>query len=412
MKPVQLLPPVLAAGIVAFWLLHQNTTLSALQKSPPSQPHSTRPSPPPRQPTLNWHQLATLTSERLPTLFDKQLILRAEARIRAMTETELLAALDEVSTLNADIRELDELRKKLIAAIQQKNPETALDYLNHPDRKKERHLSDPSSNILAAWAATDPSAAAAWFDRRVASGDFDTTSLEGHNFRRNRIEAALLGVLLKSNPADVEKRILALTDNQRLATLRQILTEADHNNQSLPGETLVPFTSLIRSTLLPDAQPQLIAETASAILKHQDYPAADTFLEQASASPGERETAVQQAARGKFQNLARKDRLNVAEIDKFRTWAGTHTPDKVDQITGRNLVAASYNGDNAFRRAADLALHYQQQGHEEVLSSFLGSASGGGTSKSQLLRLAEKISDPATREKTITQINGNPYLSQ
>lgn len=411
MKPIHLLPPLVAVGIVSLWLTHQRSTLSALEKTLTHQNPPRSSAPPTREAPLNWHQLHTLSSERLPTLFDKQLILRAHARIRAMTEAELLAALDEVSTLTADVRELDDLREKLIAALQEKNPEAALDYLNHPDRKKELHLSDASPRILAAWAASDPAAAAAWFDRRIAAGDFDTTSLQGHNFRRNRIEAAFLGVLLKSNPADVETRVLTLPDDQRFATLQQMVTQADYNDQSLPKETHASFTSLIRSTLLPNAQAQLIAETASTILKYHDYQAADAFLDQASASPAERESAVQQAARGKFQHLARKDQLTSAEIDKFRTWATSHAPDKVDQITGRNIASASYNGDSAFRRAVDLAFHYQQQGHEEVLVSFLGSASGGANSKARLLEIAEKIQDPASREKAVGRINGNPYLA-
>lgn len=411
MKSIHLLPPLVAAGIVTLWLAHQRSTLSSLEENPALQTPSRLVVPLTCQVSINWRQLSTLSSERLPTLFDRQLILRAEARIRAMSEGELLAALDEVSTLTADVRELDDLREKIIIALQEKNPEAALDYLNHPDRKKEYHLSDASPRILAAWAAKDPAAAAAWLDRRLAAGDFDTTALQGHNFRRNRIEAAFLGVLLKSNAADVEKRVLNLPDDQRLATLRQMVTQADYDDESLPKESLASFTSLIRSTLLPNAQNQLIAETASTILKYHDYQAADAFLDQASASPGERETTVQQAARGKFQHLARRDQLTSTEIDKFRTWATTHAPDKVDQITGRNIAAASYNGDSAFSRAVDLALHYQQQGHEEVLASFLGSASGGGNSKSRLLEIAEKIQDPASREKVMGQINDNPYLA-
>lgn len=414
MKPIYLLPPILAVGIVSLWLSHQHTTLSSLEQHLSAATSSSRPSYPPASPTetpINWNQLATLSRERLPTLFDKQLLLRANARIRTMTETELLAAFDEVSTLNLDIRDLDDLREKLITALQEKNPAAALDYLNHPDRKNEHLLSNPTPDILAAWAATDPTAATAWLDRQIAGGTFDTTSLDGTNDWRSRVEAALLGVLLHTNPGNAEKRVLALPENQRYATLHQILYLAGENDQPFTGGTLSSFTSLIRTTLPPNAQSILIADLASNIVQHQTYHAADTFFQQSSATPHERETSIHQASRGKFQQLAREDRLNASELDQFRTWAASHAPDLVDQVTGRSLTAASYNGDNAFRRAADLALHYQQQGHEEVLTSFLGSASGGGNSKRQLLELAGHIQNPESKTKVIGQINGNPYLA-
>ncbi|RYD35472.1 MAG: hypothetical protein EOP85_19005 [Verrucomicrobiaceae bacterium] len=126
-----------------------------------------------------------------------------------------------------------------------------------------------------------------------------------------------------------------------------------------------------------------------------------------AATPDERATSVAETARLRFQNLFQNDKLTVAEVDRFREWAGAHAPERVDALTGSALATMFGNGLDPTIKAAELALHYQESsGKDDVLAALLRGPFSGDHDRAR--ELAGKIKDPEIRADILRRYEPQP----
>ncbi|RYD38634.1 MAG: hypothetical protein EOP87_01215 [Verrucomicrobiaceae bacterium] len=238
MKPIHFIPPALAVVAVSLWLNrslgelhtanehlriqrqsenHGGDILSADRSGKSGRPSRATTTSPPK---VSWQRLAGIHGEPSKGIFAKLELRRAELLLREMSPEELLAALAEIAALEVDVRERWGMNEQVLTALAAKDPVALLDHLTSPGGT-EVLGGNFTFNVLSKWAGTDPGAATAWLDGKIASGDFSSKALSGENPHRTTFEAAMLKILIGSDPAAASARIAALPEVQRSRVITQ-----------------------------------------------------------------------------------------------------------------------------------------------------------------------------------------------
>ncbi len=357
--------------------------------------------------SINWLRIAKITGEAGGGIFARQEMLRAKARIREMSQDELLTALSEIKTLGLDIRSRGQIEGQLIAALGNEDSAAALSYLIVPGNNHAGIGANLMTNILRDWTNRDLPGALAWFDGQIADGNFETKSLDGRNFRRSRFEAVLLANLMKADPAAASRRLSGYSAANRASIFQDICASGNAASEN----ELAARVLLARETLPASGQATVIASSIARFAGQADYEGIDRFLGSIGATPEEQATSIAATARNRFSNLCRDDKLTTDEIDSFRKWASSHEPATVDAITGRALasVAANQgNGSISETKANELLLHYQEaSGSDDVVLGFLDSWPFWGN-EAKARALAAKVKDPERRDKFLKTLEPGP----
>ena len=424
MKPSHIAPPLLALALVGVWLNRSWTELESMRAEVRTLRQQTgaaldagsggsrRDRGPGTSPTsggrIHWHRIAGLMGEGAHGIFGRQELLRAEMRMRAMSPSELRAALQEIASLQIDARDRNDLQEKLIRLLAEKDPASALDLVTG-DARITVYRYYFERDLFLAWAGRDLSAAGSWLDMKIAAGDFNSKALDGRNPQRTTMEAAMLVLLIGVDPAAATARLTALPEDQRAGVLTGSAEAMKRKAGDIPEKDLTTFAALVRATLPAGQQTAVITRPVGSLAMQRGYEKIDRYLETVSASPAERASSVAAAAGVKFRFLADGSRLSVEEMDRFRAWAASQSPDRVDAIMASSLTGLCSNGSSTAPKARDLAIHYHAQtGNDQILVHFVRGAAGG-FGKEKLLSMAELIKDPEIRKRTIEEVQNNPF---
>lgn len=362
--------------------------------------------------SINWLRIADLTGEQGERgIFARQELLRAKARIGAMSPSELLSGLADVKSLGLDPRSRGEIDGLLITALMKKDRQAAADYLVIPENN---HIGLPGNllrDTIESWARSDFPGVLAWYDGKVAAGGFVNKALGGRNHRRFGIEAVLLAKLVTSDPAAAANRLKAYPEDQRSFILDRI-SSGNRSVDRMPDENqLASYIALARETLPPGQQGMFISNALAPFSRAGDYQKIDRFLDDAAASPEERNTTVITTARQRFVTLLKDDKLTIGEIDRFREWAELHSPAQVDRFTGGTLAGLLSDRGNGFDSTAkvnELLFHYHEtSGNDEVLLGFLSQWQFWGNAD-KARTIATKIHDPTRRGEFLKTLEPDP----
>jgi len=425
MKPIHCIPPALAVIAVSLWLNHslgelQSTSerirvlggkTSTLPDRGTSEAKNSRPnrSIPKNEPKIRWQRIAEIQGQPSKGIFAKLELRRVELLLREMSPEELRAALDEIAALGVDIREQWPMNELVLSAYAAKDPVGLLDHLTNSER-----TSGMSGNfvfdVFSKWVGTDAAAASAWLDGKIASGTFNSKALSGENQHRMTLEAAMLKALVASDTQAAIARIAALPEAQRERIITQFNVPAEVGKRGFPDPALTNYGALVRATLPSGQQTSAISAPVRSLAAQPGYGHVDGYLDEVSATPGERDSSVGATASTKFRYLVEGNRLNVEELDKFRAWATTQSPERADGIMASALAQLGDNGSSAGAKAYDLAIHYHgTTGNDQILVNFMRWNTSYGREK--MLSLAERIKDPAVRNKAVEQLKGNPFMN-
>ena len=332
---------------------------------------------------------------------DMRTMIRFQQRLQAMTQQELIAALDEIATLNLPAESRAMLEQMLIGPLIQKDPELAL--TRFVDRLQDDHdsMGWQLSRALQEWAKKDVTKASAWFDQQIAAGKFDSKSLDGKNRSRMRFEGNLIGVLLSSDPAAAARRLGALPEDQRAEALRNNLGGWGQTTAS--AEDQLAMAKLVRDQVPAKDQAQIFGQQASRLVAQGGYAKVTEYLDRIAATPAERGVCVEQAATNKL--WSNKEKLASADLDAMRAWAATQAPDATDRVTGKVLASAMQGNHKLdFSEAAGLAVQYgRTSGNDEVLGTFLESWPARNN-KEQARALAAQIGDEKRRAQILKNL--------
>ena len=357
MKPIHFLPPAVALVIAGAWLVSQRQSIATLESQSSllrkeiaarrsagnvGDAASSRPAAPARQTKdkapIDWKKIAAQFEESRNSggMGDMRTMMRLSQRLMSMDKDELVAALDEIASLDLPDQSRMMLEQMLIGPLIEKDPEFAL--TQFIDRINAEHggMGWQLSRAMAEWAKKDPAAATAWFDRQIAAGTFESKSLDGKNQHRMQFEGAMIGTLLSSNPEAAALRLAALPEDQRDDVLR------NHAANSLKKEDQLAYAKLVRQSLPEKEQTECITGLVSRMANTgDDYSAATDCMERIEATPAERDACVEETAESRFQQLSYQRKITADDIDQLREWTMSQSPELTDRATGMALAGWS-----------------------------------------------------------------------
>ena len=415
MKPIAFVPPAAALIISGIWIGVQRHSIAGLAqqndllvaniakvRSMVRTEESTSPQTPGNNPTtakkaINWKNIAAQVAAARNNrgVGEMRSMEQLQQQLSAMSEQELLQALDEISALDLPKEIRMELESIVSEPLAEKAPETFLTrFIDHLEDQRSQ-MSWRLSNALENWARKDPAAAIEWFDRQIAAGTFNSKSLDGKSLPRLQFEGSLVTALLASDPETAASRLAALPPEQRKEAL-------GYGNSS--EEVAPAFAELVRKQLPQEDQAKAIANAAPVNFAG-DYEKITHYMNQISATSAERDVCVEQAGSNLVMYLSFQRKLKQEDFDRLREWAAKESPAMSDRTTGKALSNVLNNNKLEFSEAADMALHYQENGGgDEVLLPLLQNRMAQ-QNKETARKLAERISDEKRREEILKKLN-------
>ncbi len=421
MKATYYIPIGLAAAGLLFWTVYQrreaNEVISktqALQQQIEKEKRERQSSgstttgsqKPNRKSTssgepIDWKKLAARMVElqKDDNDVDDEMVSHFEARLEKMSREELIAALDEISTLGLAEQGRLLLEETLVENLITKDPAYALQRYADRIQKDEDGVGWQLSEALGAWAKTDLTAATAWFDKEIAAGTFESKSLDGQSDARLEFEAAILGSLLSADAKTAAKRIGMIPEDLRINAMQQIdLTEMNSAGQE-------EYVKLIRELLPEEERISAFTDALSGVVEEADYTQTGKFLDMVKATPQEREAAAKDTATSRIEDISEERPITRNDIEEMRTWLRLQTPNTVDQMTGRALAGAMEDNDELnYTKASALALEFHKStGNDDVLIGFLSDFSDAANLENAIA-LAGNIKNPSRREKILEEL--------
>lgn len=419
MKIIRLLPPAVTlvfvtTGLVVLYLAiattdKQNRMLrehiaAARSVNPPANPAHAQAAQSDRMAKikgpLDWTAIAGHLAEMQKSggIGDIREITRLQQRLQLMTQEQIIAALDEIATLTLPANARALLEQVLAGPLIQKNPELALTrFLDHL-QDEHAPLARQLTGAWRDWAQQDPDKAAAWLDRQLAAGKFESKALDGRNPFRMQFERTLVGALLGSAPAAAARRLALMPEDQRGDVIGNLAPS------SLKPENLPAFARLVRKQVPANDQARTFALHTAQCVVQGGYPLVSDFLTRIKATPAELLACVEQAVASTI--LPTDKKLTREDVDAMREWVNTQVPNLTDAITGKALCAAALMGDRklTFAEAAELAVQYGQAAANDNVLLALMENWGARASKEQARSLADKIADESRRAAILKRL--------
>jgi hypothetical protein len=413
MKPIHFLPPAVATAIAIAWIAYPYRSIAILdQQSTLLEKHlATAESEPDAVTTrrklasdlakgpIDWKQFAAAFDELNSTngLGDRRLLERFDKRVMEMSIDELNAAMDEIAALDLSDGIRRSLESRLLSRLARLAPEATL-------QKFIGRLSDNGGNAILTdafknWAEKDPAATAAWLDREIAAGRFDSRSLDGKSQTRMEFEGALIAALLPKDLRAATSRLASLPPDQRDDALRAYplmfyFSEKNH----------VAYAKLVREQLPQDDQASAISRLIANRASNLDVVA--QYLQRIEATSNERGACVEYAALAKLHSVCSKGKVTRVEVDNFREWANSQAPQSTDKATGKAfaLVLAQQQSQTSFADLAALADQYHDEGAgDDILLPMLESPQAL-QHKEEARTLAGKVSDEKRRNELLEKL--------
>ena len=330
---------------------------------------------------------------------DIRTMLAYQKRVSEMSKEEILAAMDEISALDLDSDRKAELEEMLVGPLIEKDPQLALEKFADRISLDDDAVGSELSTALGAWAKKDPAAAAAWLDRQIAAGLFESKSLDGLSQQRMAFEAELVGILLGSDINAAGQRIAALPEDQRREALEQI-----------PFSDLSPgaqkaYAELVRGLVPQDERAGSFTHVIADLVPEGGYSKVTAFLDDIQATPDERAVSARQAANAQLEEIAGERAVTREDVDAMRDWVNRQAPGTADRVTGEALAdAAQEGGEFGFDEASKLALEYHKRsGNDELLVAFLESFAARSNLE-EALPIADRITDPKLRDQVLKRL--------
>ena len=415
MHLVRLIPSALALVIAGTLLGTQRQKISRLknesvllrkliveEKTRGSNPDPSQPVEPDHSSEeIDWNEAAEFIAEMQngSGVRDNRRMRTFQSKLWEMDTEQLLAALDKIRTLQLGEEKRLTLESMLIAPLARQDPELALNRFSDRINEQQSGMNSKLANVFGQWATKDREAAIAWFDKEIASGTFDSKSLDGKSASRFIFEKSLVATILSDDPATAQARIAALPADQR----RYVLHSYDF--QRLGVEKQAAYADIARSQLSEEESRQIFGIQATLIAMTGDLEEVGSYLDRIGSTGEERTETSEKAAAGNIAGKAHRSEVTVEQIDSMREWLSTQSPNSVERITGEVLgQIANRNGPTKFPEAADMLLEYHaRNGGDDLLSGFLNHTQNQGD-KEQSRRIAERISDPEMREKALGKL--------
>ena len=399
MKVLPLLPPVISLILVGGWVTYRRQSISTLEGSSAALQKQWVVAPP--QLTRSAAQASTVNAQE--PLVGKKDPLKPSGKVptggkgdlAAMSKEELVAALDAIPSLNLSAETRAAREHELLYALEAKDLELSLNrYAALLQGDSRSGMAHRLCTALQEWLEKDPAKATAWADQQIAAGTFDGKSLDGENPTLNMVEGALIGALLRSDPAAAARRLSAVPEDQRAKIL------APSSLRYIKEENQLALAMLVRSQTSGGDQTQLIARQVIYMVDDSGYGKVSEYMDRIAATPAERLACIEEAANYGIRQISIRGKVTREDLDKMREWATSQAPGSTESITGKALAnSLPTSSQQDFATAAEwVLLYHSTNGNDDVITSFL-EGRDSARNKDDARALAGKINDPKVREE-------------
>ncbi|GAA5128285.1 sigma-70 family RNA polymerase sigma factor [Luteolibacter yonseiensis] len=417
MKATTFAPPVIALILGGAWIVTQRQTIQALDRHSDllETTVSTRtsaliadasPAKLQRSNTyknsrlsIDWSVVAEqFAKANPPGQLNKVDQFMLEKRLGEMTQEDLLAGIDDISSLDTTREMKESMEEALLRVLGGKFPEFAVVSLIRRYQDATGPVPLCLAEAFGKWAHYDFAKASAWMDEQIAAGTFDYKSLSGENWLQNKLQQVVVKSLL-SQPGDAATlRVMQVPEESRENFLLEVALDP------LKQDETASFAKLVRNSLPVTGQQKVFSWAACKLA--EDLPAVAPFLENIGATSEERAFCVANVAVSKIGNISLQRKIGGTDIAAIRKWIGEQLPEAVDQVTARVLDnAVRMRAKTTFSEAAAFAVEFSHSsGNDELLGEFLKS-SAAQSNKDHARTLAEKISDEALRKEILKSLD-------
>jgi hypothetical protein len=323
---------------------------------------------------------------------DMRAMMNLQKMLLDLSAEELCAHLDEIAGLDLEPDAQRELETMLVDILAKKDPQMALmrfgDRLGEEGSGLDWHL----GSALHQWGEKDPTAAAAWLDRQIAAGKYESKSLDGKNMMLDRLEGSLLGALLKESPAAATARVEAMSGERREELFQHGFAF------QIGKKNGAAYAQLVRDIMPSEKVGGILAKAATLFSMSEGFTRVDEFITTSKATDEERKPIVEEVMK---QKISRIDPSMVTsdQIDEIRKWGTGQSPAAVDKATGKGLADSLWRGGD-FENASSLVLKYHESASgDDVLSAFLQNGSVLQGHADEAKAMIDRIRDPALREE-------------
>lgn len=341
----------------------------------------------------DWKGLASKLSQNRGAGEDGDLRTRMHIQrlLLDMSAGELNVQLDEIAALDLEASARQHLRGTILAVLADKDPKRFIERFGSEAGSEISEVGWRLQRALGKWAETEPAAAAAWLDRQIAAGKFESKSLVGKNQTLPWFEGEVVGALLKSNPVAASARLATLPEDQR----EELFHQGFFNQLGPEGDAV--YAQLVRDCLPPDKIVGFLADEARRLVMQGGYERVNGFIAKANVTDAEKKDIVVWVMN--HQLNSDKGSNFTEALDQARAWGATQSPGSVNAVTGEALANILKFG-RSFAEASELVLQYNQRGGgDEVLAAFLKSSPVLNCSADEVAPLIDQLKDPSLREK-------------
>ncbi len=344
----------------------------------------------PAQPTAaqKWlrNLLSQLPSVKGPKGLDMAAMNRFRAKLDSLDTDEILDVLRELDASDVTPGDRRQLAGFIVGSLARRDPRLALDEFVGRISDNPAGSMNQLGFIYQKWAFTDAAAAASWFEQQLSKGTLAVAT--GRNGvtvdPRTQFESLLLRAQAARDPSAAATRWASMAESARAEALN------DDWFSRLSPERVKAVAGFLREQ--SEDAPAMLATASSMRIRQGDLKDAGEFLKVLEPTSEERPAIVAEALRCR---VVGQDELRVTP-QEAQAWILQQVPQDADRLTG--TVLGQFVEWHDFSEMSRLALDYRDgSGSDDVLVAFLKSAPE--SSRSEILKLAAEISDPALREE-------------
>jgi len=311
---------------------------------------------------LDWDQVIDWLQGGQSEASEMRSSMKLKKLMFEMSDEELMAAIDEVASLDLGRKIREKLDTMLVDQLIQRDPAMALP--RYIDRISDAKRSWSFRRGFATWLSEDPGGAVAWFDDEIGKGTFESRALDDRAGPRAAFEGALLRSLLDGDLAIASARLEGMSEDLRV----EVLAERSGLRK---GEHVEELATLAREQLSSEKSLEVLGRYAEARVYPKGAESVGSYLEEIDASVEEREGVVERVAvklvpwSGDFSG-----EISTESVDEIREWVSEEAPGSMDRVTG-GILGFQWKGPSAEARVEMLKEYHAMGAGDEMIMGFL-----------------------------------------
>lgn len=266
--------------------------------------------------------------------------------------------------------------------------------------------------LLVDWTKKDPASAIAWLREQEDTSKLKVSEISATGLKKpsqlDDLKSHMLTSLVLSEAPQTDEFLRSLSEPERLQLIKNTISTISLNEMRdiMEKDWIGPYLRIVREFAPEPQKDELLAQLARTGSRKRMAP----MLAAAGATPAEAETMVRSIVLGEVSH-ARQNRFygRQAELDEgLLNWLNEVMPGRSEEVIAEVRAAAD---QAAIQKAADTVANLSTRIDlpEEHLS-FMLTCDDLSSHLDEALELADRIQDPALRQKTINDLKAKAKI--